>query len=170
MAHITIPEGGWTIPQQNGGPMTLVAALPGDGFILLASDSQITETGGIKHTRPKLDQREDAPIAWGFAGDEGLALVFGQWLKDLPASDLENPAALNGRVRGQGRNAERPSARKSWSLAHWRESPSSLRDEQTRWRGDYQQRPLRSTSSGKAHVKIAFATLAHDRSRRVILW
>jgi hypothetical protein len=62
-------------------PMTIIAAMDCEEYVLLASDSEVTEAGGIKVSKEKIYFLSDRPIAWGTAGDEGIGLRFNEWIQ-----------------------------------------------------------------------------------------
>lgn len=66
--------------------MTVLGAYQGEGCVVLASDSRVTEEDGS--IRPghtvKLWFLDDSPIAWGFSGDEDVGLPFTDWMKAHP--------------------------------------------------------------------------------------
>jgi hypothetical protein len=74
--------------------MTVVASLLCDGYTLIASDTQITESDGVKYQRTKLAFRSDIPLAWGIAGDEGLGAQFSDWMKAQPPDSFPIAATL----------------------------------------------------------------------------
>jgi hypothetical protein len=97
-------------PKRSLPTVSLIAALNCHDHLLLAADSLITESNGVRMTCQKLDFMTDRAMAWGFAGSEGIGLAFGKWLKswEWPSdatwdvvSDraAEELSRLNGRRR-----------------------------------------------------------------------
>ena len=62
--------------------MTVLGALAEDDRIIIASDSLVTNEDGSTRLAPKLWFLPDAPVAWGFSGDDDVGLPFVRWLKE----------------------------------------------------------------------------------------
>jgi ATP-dependent protease HslVU (ClpYQ) peptidase subunit len=93
--------------------MTVIAALDCGDCLYLASDSQVTDVTGLKTTVQKLSHLSDQPLAWGFAGDEGIGRKFSEWMADcrwsigtawesLADAAIAELSRLNGRKRELG--------------------------------------------------------------------
>jgi ATP-dependent protease HslVU (ClpYQ) peptidase subunit len=90
--------------------MTIIATLDCDDHLLLAADSQVTDSSGYKLTKQKLDSIDSQRVAWGFAGNESVGYQFGDWLrawnwpsdatwKAVIDASIEEVSRLNGRQR-----------------------------------------------------------------------
>ena len=63
-------------------PMTVIAAMHGDDHVLLGADSDVADEH-FRRSEMKLMIVTDAPgrrVIWGLSCDEGVALLFTQWL------------------------------------------------------------------------------------------
>jgi hypothetical protein len=91
-----------------GNPLTVVALLKSPGSFLMAADSQATDAN-YKFLASKLDHLDTPPIAWGVAGNSGLAQEFAEWMgayqwdgatwDDLKSRSEAQLATLNGNWR-----------------------------------------------------------------------
>ena len=68
--------------------MTIVAVFRGsDDMLYLGTDSQWTDTDGLKHHKNKLQHRQEADkhIEWGTAGNPDIGIrEFGAWIDTHP--------------------------------------------------------------------------------------
>ena len=66
--------------------MTILGAYQGEGCVVLASDSLVTNDDGSTRRDVKLWGLDDLPVAWGFSGDDHVGGPFRRWLKARPWS------------------------------------------------------------------------------------
>ena len=64
--------------------MTILGAYQGEGCVVLASDSRVTEDDGSTRRDVKLWFLRDLPVAWGFSGDDHVGGPFRKWMKAHP--------------------------------------------------------------------------------------
>jgi len=86
-------------------------------YILIASDSQLTEApGGLRSVMQKLQRHDSAPLAWGTSGNPALGIdQFTEWLKSYPwppksKAEFQDKVAkkvseINGKQRGRCKSA-----------------------------------------------------------------
>ena len=91
-------------------PMTLIAAMKCDGYLLLSADSEGADDTTLKRTISKLYNLPDYPMAWGASGSSALGEEFSEWLlanakhhnqswEKLRNAAIEQLSTINGRRR-----------------------------------------------------------------------
>ncbi len=102
---------------RNGIRVTLVAVTVQPDYILIGSDSQLTEAPeGLRSTIKKLQRHNSAPLAWGTSGNPALGIDrFTDWLKSCPwppkskaafqDSVAKKVAEINGKQREHCKSA-----------------------------------------------------------------
>jgi hypothetical protein len=84
--------------------MTLIAALDCGDHLLIGADSLITDTAGVRQVGQKMCSLGDRPLAWGFAGDEGIGMEFDRWVQSYAlSSDTSWHAFADAAIRELGR-------------------------------------------------------------------
>ena len=158
-------------------PMTIIAAMrESDASILIASDTEGTEEGGIRlNNRRKLRHHPHAPIAWGCSGNITIGIEdFAPWLESYnwPPADwrtfrrqtTETLAKLNAEQRqlvqlSGVRLQESDTA--NCLLVGWLNHPEIYEFNDRGIATAYWERGFQAIGTGKLYAWTAYKTLQH---------
>lgn len=157
--------------------MTLIAAMKGHGCLFLAADSHVLDDG-FSMTVQKLEFLDDPPLAWGFAGDEGVGRAFGRrlralgsrlprdWelLRDGAADELSR---LNGRrkeLAQQARAGHQPPLATVLLAGYLSGVPNVLELDASGGWYFIEEHEFKAIGDGRTHARVVFATLTRGHA------
>lgn len=155
--------------------MTIIVALKeSDTSILLATDSEVSEEGGLRLTKQKLREHRARPIAWGFGGDNVIHTEeFTQWLQSgerpkewLPFAKeaIEEFAKLNGRLIQLVKLTQRNPTERDMViclLAGWLDGPNIIELNERGKATSYWESGFHAIGGGKVPAYTAYKVISH---------
>jgi hypothetical protein len=88
--------------KREDAPLTLIAAMDCGSYLLLGADSGVSADRVVTRSPvPKLDFVAQAPMAWGFFGDETIGRAFSSWLRGELLGLMENWESLTESAAGR---------------------------------------------------------------------